>query len=125
MMMVKKERVSVLYTHLVAAVSSIQDLICLKFRLSMEADVLTSVFISMAMAPTPTALICMMSCFFLSCLLSIAMLKSFLLSSEDVPTVTIKFDTPMTYLYEWVMPRMPWRGILVVRVGEREGKICK
>lgn len=64
--MVKKENVSVLYTHLVAAVSSIQDLICLKFRLSMEADVLTSVFISMAMAPTPTALICMMSCFSLS-----------------------------------------------------------
>lgn len=39
----------------VAAVSSIHDLICRKFRLSMEADVLTSVFTSMAIAPTPTA----------------------------------------------------------------------
>ena len=34
--------------------SSNHDLICFKFLRSMDADVLTSVFISMATAPTPT-----------------------------------------------------------------------
>lgn len=48
-------RVYLVVVVVVAAVSSIHDLICRKFRLSMEADVLTSVFISMAIAPTPTA----------------------------------------------------------------------
>lgn len=100
------------YLVVVAAVSSIHDLICRKFRLSMEADVLTSVFISMAIAPTPTAYVIWWVvgwCVFFLCSLFLNVMSchvtSTLFSSKGVPSVTTKFDTPMV-IYIIVLARI-------------------